>query len=451
MKKLLILLSSFICTNTLFAASVNNAEAGVTGGNTTGGGTFPHFTFLPDDNSTTQPAYMRLVSYVYNKNNGSVFVPQDSTTYIYDNNERGGSITAEDLTNDERVLFDESYTYIKGQSGGFRGIMKRMQTYDPESQVLSLKFMPWRQTGWVDSARYLYGYNDHKMTASALELWVASQWDPHVKSDIIYNGIGKVLKMDATNYKMYFTYDGNNNLTELRDEQWTVSSGWKNKTRNTYTYGSVGMETQIYEEWDGLNWIYKSKWEYTYFASKVETMTEYERTGSVWTPVNKHIYTYGNSLQRTSETIQNWDNTSNKFVNSKYTEYTYTSDVILTDVTTNHWDGSNWQTGEGDEHYHYYYEPYFPTTVKNVIAQNDVRLFPVPAANTLNLNIGWNKPEAFNVAICDMRGVVVKNWAEQPVQNYNKQIDVSDLPNGNYIIKASSSTAQLTERFIVAK
>jgi hypothetical protein len=451
MKKLLLLLTGIICTGALHAAVINTVQGGVTGGNTTGSGTFPHFIINPDNNSGNSPLpYMRLVSYAYSKHDGSSFIMNDSTTYIYNSSDRGGSIVAEDLTSDERVLFDESYSYIRDATG-VRGVMKRMQSYDGDNQVLNLTYMPWRAKGWADSARYLYGYYDHKMTISSLEVKVANQWDPHVKSDIVYNASGKVVKMDATNYKMYFAYDANNNLTEMRDEIWLITGSWQNKSRSTYTYNTTGMETEMLEKWDGSNWVYESKWDYTYFASKVETMTEYKRKSNAWVALEKHIYAYGNSLQRTNEVLQLWDAAQNKFVNSKYTEFVYESDVLLVDVNTSHWDGGNWQVGENDEHYHYYYEPYFPTAVKNIVAENGVRLYPVPAANTLNLNIGWNNAEPFNVAICDMRGMIVRHWAEQPAQNYSKQIDVSDLPNGNYIIKANSSSSQLTERFIVAK
>ncbi|RYE23260.1 MAG: T9SS type A sorting domain-containing protein [Sphingobacteriales bacterium] len=451
MKKLLLLIAGFAFAHQLQAASVNVAEPLVTGGKIPGG-SFPHFLFIPDDNGNTQPNYMRLVSYAHTVYNGSNFLLQDSMQYEYYDNSRGGGIVADDITSDEKVLFDESYTYVRGISG-MVGVMKRTQAYDIDNQVLNLTYMPWREKGWADSARYLYGYNDHKMTISALEVYVAHQWDPHIKSNMTYNATGRISEMEATMYRMSFTYDANGNLAELIEETRLLTGIWINKSKTTYSYGSSGMTGQTLENWDGSAWVFESKWEYTYFASKIETVTEYDRISNAWLPTNKYIYTYGNKLQRNSEILQVWNANTNTFDNNKYTEYKYANsdDLLLTDVTTQHWQSSNWVVGVDDEHYHYNYQPYFPTSVERVVAENGVRLFPVPAANTLHVNIDWNNAETFNVVICDMRGVVVKNWAEQPVRNYSRQIDVSDLPSGNYVIRANSSSAQLTERFIVAK
>jgi hypothetical protein len=146
-----------------------------------------------------------------------------------------------------------------------------------------------------------------------------------------------------------------------------------------------------------------------------------------------------------------WSDAQSKFVNESQTEWIYNGQNLPEMVTTrSNWVNGNWLATTNDIQYRFYYQNYFPSSVKSLAFDNSVNIFPVPASDAVTVDISWNNPEAFTVSLVDIKGSVLGCWKEQPTTSYKKQLDISQLPNANYFITVSSESYRTTKRIIVS-
>lgn len=83
------------------------------------------------------------------------------------------------------------------------------------------------------------------------------------------------------------------------------------------------------------------------------------------------------------------------------------------------------------------------TSVNNVKDNNQLTLYPNPAKNTLNLNFE-SKNQNVKVEIYDVLGnVIIKHRHSQPVSGIN----ISDLPNGLYVLRVFDGDKSYSRTF----
>jgi len=420
------------------------------------GGQFPHFGDQVSGNSgggsSPSKVSLRLIGKTFAVNNGSAFIPVDSITYSY-SNDRGGVLMNDDIDNDESLMYNESYKYTYNAGGGvYNPLLHRVQTYDAKNEVLSLTYSTWKivkgSWAWKDSARYGYTYSNNKMTSSVLEQYYADMWTNDIKSDITYAG-SKVESMESPVYKVAFTYDANNNLTSVIDQENNLGN-WQFNDKHTYDYnGNNAMVTHTLETWNtGTNsWMNDKKWEYTYSGSDVTTEIESHWNGSSWEYYTKHTYSYDFNHNKLNDVLQSWNGSS--FVNVSVETWEYNIQNLPTQITTNSWNGSKWVSAANDKQYRFYYENYFPASIVNVKDQSPVHVYPIPATDVLHVDLTLEKPASFTVAIYDMKGAVLRQWNEPGTTTYKGTFPVGDLPAGAYFIRVSNQETNITERFIV--
>ena len=99
---------------------------------------------------------------------------------------------------------------------------------------------------------------------------------------------------------------------------------------------------------------------------------------------------------------------------------------------------------------HLYYYELYTADVNNISTlPANVKLYPVPANNIMNLAVQWENAADFTVSITDINGRTVKSWSEKATPNYNRQIPVNDMPAGNYLITISNGSQTTTKQFSV--
>lgn len=414
------------------------------------GGLFPHFN--PNAGSATITS--RLLSKTYTKYNKG-FIPVDSTNYIYSTG-RGGFTRIDDPNNDESINFDESYTYLYNPSAGlYDNRLHRQQQFDGNDKVTMLTYRVWKlsNAAWKDSSRYVYTYSadGKQMTSNVLQQWIQGGWNNSVPSILTYDTKNNVTQVSSVGYTASFTYDPDDNLTSLTDQVWDAgSSSLIYNTRKSYTYTTGKVATYKLEKWSAQTsgWVNIENWVYTYIGNNVETITEQHWNGA-WVNYAKREYTYDGNNNKLSENIQIWDAGSSAYINSKRKTFEYNSYNQPTLITNYTWDNvSAWVFALNDEQLRLYYGYYSPTIVANT-SKSESSLYPVPAVDKINLQIRWNTPQAFSISIIDMRGVVVRQWQESATMNYAKELNVSDMPAGNYVLRATGSNEQLTEKITV--
>lgn len=74
-----------------------------------------------------------------------------------------------------------------------------------------------------------------------------------------------------------------------------------------------------------------------------------------------------------------------------------------------------------------------------------VNLYPVPAVDFVNLDLGDNQAGAATVKIFDIRGVVIKEFTQTLAQI--TRFDVADLPSGFYSINIQTDEGMVTKHF----
>ncbi len=432
---------------TPMAFAKGTAEALTTAGPGTGTG-FPHFTPNGGGDAVNKTVNLRLIAKTYLTHNGSIFIPHDSTTYSYANG-RGGVPDIDYPAKDDNILFNESFYYnFDKQYGNYVPSLHRTQTFGQNKSVLSLVYARWKEntSTWKDSIRYLYAYNNGKMVSSTLDRWLGNIWANSITSSMEYNG-DVVTKMNSDLYEVNFSYDANNNLTMVSDKELTPG-GWQNKEKRSYEYLNKDIIKYTLEKWDAAanTWVNSKKWEYTYTGPDVKTEVESDWNGSDWVVYGKHQYTYDGSHNKTTDIWQ--INSNGNFQNDTKTDWVYNSQNLPEKITTTTWSGSAWVYTGKDFEYHYYYETYFPESVKDNLASGaEINLFPVPAHNVLHVALTTARPEPLQLSVCNMQGIVVAQWEEQSAPAFD--VPVTNLPAGQYMLKVSGQHNTLARSFVV--
>jgi hypothetical protein len=99
----------------------------------------------------------------------------------------------------------------------------------------------------------------------------------------------------------------------------------------------------------------------------------------------------------------------------------------------------------------YYYSTYGSSGVAQLSnATCHLNVYPNPAANFVNIDMQWQNPQAFSVAIYDIQGRLMQSWSEAATAHYEKLIPISHIPAGNYFIKiTNSNNEQITKQLVV--
>ena len=100
----------------------------------------------------------------------------------------------------------------------------------------------------------------------------------------------------------------------------------------------------------------------------------------------------------------------------------------------------------------YYYQSYSTVAVNNVANEgNSANIYPVPAQNTLRIDLNWNVAQTATIAIYDMQGRMVSPVIDVPsVTEYRVGISVNNLATGTYIVRINGTQDQIVKQIVVA-
>ena len=80
----------------------------------------------------------------------------------------------------------------------------------------------------------------------------------------------------------------------------------------------------------------------------------------------------------------------------------------------------------------------------------DVRLMPNPTRGIFFINISGTKDQQLNIVITDVQGTVVFSDSEKPsTDNFSKQVDLTALSKGTYIVKVQTEKLIKTQKLII--
>lgn len=412
-------------------------------------GVYPHFnsTGLTTPIGGNEITNSRLIAKSHYIHNGTKLVPVDSFTYKY-NVGRGGSPDRMDV-NDDNVNFDTSITYVFNNFGGAVLYQRRMQTYNAQGLVSSL----WPQQRdannitWQNSRLYSYYYDNVYLTRTNVKMWIGAGWNNSMDygNYYIYAPYRLLSELDAPDYKRFFTYDNDGNLTVSHDQN---GAGQYISLDSFYYDALTRLSSKTLEMADSNgNWKFTEHWNYVYTGTDSDAQAAYKLvwTNNQWVKSEYHVYTYDANHNLLSDLMQKWNGTA--YVNASLTEWNYNASNQPLTIVSRSWNNGGWNFAANDFARYFYYETFVPTGIANLDkTPMFLNLYPSPATEVLNFGMNWEKPQPFTVAIYDMQGRVMKSWSESATKNYSKEVSLDGFTAGNYIVKLVAANGQQTTK-----
>jgi hypothetical protein len=336
--------------------------------------------------------------------------------------------------------------------------------------------------GWLNSTNNTYTYAGSNETLRILQAWNTTSlaWANKEKDSFAYDASSNMTyrlvqlwdttALDWVNNNQYFyTYNSMNQPTNTLRQNWDrINSLWVNNQNTIYDYNAAThLSNTIVQRWDtgALVWNNATADSVLYFATgdkSVETTLRWDTAAHIWANINMNEFTYDGSHNVITDTTLNWSNALIAFVYNKLRINSYNSYNQTLVTTTESWStatsswiyrlaGGGGPGGASDIQWRYHYELYPPIIdgVQHVAGTaGSLVTFPDPATDLLNIRLSWNEATSFTVAIYNISGSLVRQWAVPAIQNYTRAIPVSDLAPGNYIIKAGNAGQQMVQQFV---
>lgn len=145
------------------------------------------------------------------------------------------------------------------------------------------------------------------------------------------------------NYRTTSTYDANQNLTSLVQENWT-SNGWTKLTKYNYTYNANNLQTElIYQVWNTTSnaWRNNGRIVNTYTGILKTKLESYNWDGTTWQPGTRQLLSYNGSNELTIHTFFNFSGGLFNPVERRQYQYAYgfvSSYIRSTPDTAGNWE-----------------------------------------------------------------------------------------------------------------
>lgn len=390
----------------------------------------------------------RMIAQAYYLTQADSFYLSDSLTYIY---------IGSPLRDTANWGCDTMYRWHSGptaQSFSFQSITQRLWTNGRElsdttwylDTVHHDYFYYYYATGSFDSTMtHTRGFSQSWDTAQ--KVWVNTQY-------ILYtlNAAGDITEMFIVDWQsnawdtvhiQTLTYNANNQLLTTTD---SLHGGFQ---VSTYSYDQLGrLDTLASGSRQSIN----SMQTYSYNATGDTTIVLFQQQrGAGWYILDKRIYAYDSHHNNTGY-IDLLPDTSGGWVNDRLYTTTFDSYDMITSSTQLQWDTSGiWIPGTGDQMRHYYYAPFtIPSGIAD-ISIGDARIYPVPAADMLSLDLTWPDAQVSTAMIYDMTGRSYYSATLPCTASYHGYIPLHGLPAGLYTLHVEGANAAVSRTFNIVK
>jgi hypothetical protein len=224
----------------------------------------------------------------------------------------------------------------------------------------------------------------------------------------------------VNDFKHTFTYDVNNNWIEWLWQDWD-GSNWENVRKLTYAYDVNNNEIEfLRQDWDGYNWENIRKHTYTFDGNnRIESLWQLW-DGSTWVNNTKITNTFDGNNNMTVQLVEWWDGSTWVNANNILFSYTVVGVEQLLDVIDAYSLSNN------------YPNPFNPSTT-----------------------ISYSVPELSFVTIIvyDVLGKEISTLVnnEKPVGSYEVEFNATALPSGIYFYKLQAGSFVETKEMVLMK
>ena len=367
-------------------------------------------------------------SYRWHSTDGLHYTPYSLTTRLWysDNKAQSDTVWQWDTVG-------HSYHYQSFESA----------TYDASRNLISVLSQK-RDTAsnsWVSSERSHFLYNSSgKQTYRVVELMQNIGWDTLITSSFVLNSNNTIASTITRNFSLgggpanyvidyFYTYDTLGRLdTIFNNYKSNDTSNWYRQTRTIDHYDASGnLNTQLTQQLDSIGGWYNTTLKtnsYDLNHNLIQYIDQNADTTGHWINQTRYQYTYDNYNKIKTVIQDNWD-------------------------TTN---GGHWKPMPYNRMYHYYYQTFtLPTSIAEIAQAVDARIYPVPAAHLLSLDITWSEAQAAVATIYDATGRKEGEWSLPYTTTYHGYIPVAALPEGIYTIEIRGAISTISRSFTVQR
>lgn len=354
----------------------------------------------------------------------------------------------------------------------FVNYMRRSYSYDASGNLVKSVTEIWDNNAWKNQQQRMSVYSNGEQVKETWQMWENNAWANQqeyeytyangLKTEYLYTGWNITTGAIMNKAKTLYTYNSSKHMTMLTTQRYNMGTQvFEDDSREVYTVNAKGERIHTFsEKWDAANstWNKTNQLINTYTATGNlyrDTFERWDDVNNVWIPSLTYEYSYDANDNNTDMVLQMWNTDSAKYINDQRLAYKYNSFKQRTHYESLRWDYATqtWIVGNSDYGNTYYYELYTPTVsvagITSVAA--DVKLYPVPANNVLNIDAQWQTARDFYVTITDMQGQLVRSWKENATTHYNKQIPLNSMVNGNYFITINDGTGSITKHFVIVR
>lgn len=385
----------------------------------------------------TSQAQNKLLSSItqYTDSNG-IFVDNYGSNYEYDSNNN---------------LIAETSIYFNQSESKWEVSSKQIYTYNASNKVTEIIYQNWNSTTnkLENKDKTLNTYTNGNRTESIYQTWNTSSsiWENSEKQVLTFNSNNKpdtglfykwVNAQWSVDSRATVAYNTNNKLISVIEESWT-NSQFVNSSKTLLSYNSNNQViTERRASWDDFNsiWTVNEQTSYVLDATGNRTSETYTNVSDN-TQNRKTEYNYDTSSLMTgfSNPFKNKDG-----LDYLFQDYPFVNKVLsYNDFTYN----TSLQTYYNNSKTTYNYNSAIVLANEKFDTENaTISVYPNPTKNQINFQFP-NNQMAESIIILDITGKIMLTQS-----NSSNQVDVSQLSNGMYIIKANSEGKIFTNKFI---
>lgn len=359
----------------------------------------------------------------------------DSTEYFY------GSSNLLDS-----IVFQEIYA----SSGVWTYDWKEAFTYNADDLVSVYTNYGWESNieNWEPEHKEEFFYDaNHNDTLQMIYDWneLSLAWD------IIY----KTLK----------TFNTDNSIEQAMTYNWdSFGATWFVSSKDDYSYNLAGLLLEkISSNWTGTDWQNSMKTERIYSAdNKLLEEVEYYWQDTVWGPSYKSRYSYDNDGHVENVANESWDDMTSIWMDEVLLTLTHDNNWLLSDLVLPHF-------FDDEEVYLFFsamltdysaeifingmwldymaidtYYSQIEYTGNEPVEESNIKVYPNPTSDNIRIDLG-----SANVSsMINLYNIVGTKLISKEV-NGSDLLDLSNLPNGIYILTMEGEDAQVLSRRIV--
>jgi len=316
---------------------------------------------------------------------------------------------------------------------------------DTNGNVLSIIVYRWDLTNtiWTNFAKFNFQYNtNNKIFEYMTEEWdtLTVNWIKDEKHESVFDGFGyKIEKIESRYesnswmlaYKNEYIHNIQHYVVEDNGYRWDTGSGsWvQSNFKSVYLYDIIGNMIESNElRWNDSSLVWKDDLRYlgTYDTNYV--------FNDLVLPMHCWVFTFFYSSFTEPHPYYDFDNITHLF------------NCMLLSSESKHWypNDSLWNTYN---EFQYYYSDHTASISENK-SDFAVKIFPNPASDIVTLNIDNTNNADLTLNIYNVIGKLVRS---ELLKQNQKQINISDLKNGIYLVEIKSKKWSEIKKLIIQR